>query len=155
MNKSKILDKTNLNILRILQNDARISFTDLGSKIGLSTTACTERVRKLEQNSTILGYHAKLNPYHLKADLLVFVELRLNHKSGDAFEEFRREILKLPEVLECHLVSGDFDYLIKARIADMTHYRKLLGDMLQLPNVSESKSYVVMEEIKESQILTI
>jgi len=155
MNKAKTLDKTNRHILRILQDDARISFTELGSKIGLSTTACTERVRKLEQNGTILGYNAKLNPYHLGAYLLVFVELRLNHKSGDAFEEFRKAVLKLPNVLECHLVSGDFDYLIKARIADMTNYRKLLGDMLQLPNVSESKSYVVMEEIKESCALVI
>jgi len=155
MNKAKTLDKTNRHILRILQDDARISFTELGSKIGLSTTACTERVRKLEQNGTILGYNAKLNPYHLGAYLLVFVELRLNHKSGDAFEEFRKAVLKLPNVLECHLVSGDFDYLIKARIAAMTNYRKLLGDMLQLPNVSESKSYVVMEEIKESCALVI
>jgi len=155
MNKPKNLDKINRHILRILQNDARISFTELGNKVGLSTTPCTERVRKLEQNGTILGYHTKLNPYHLGADLLVFVELRLNHKSGNAFEEFRQAVLKLPQVLECHLVSGDFDYLIKARISEMTSYRKLLGDMLQLPHVSESKSYVVMEEVKESSNLVV
>jgi len=155
MNKAKNLDKINRQILRILQQDARISFTDLGAKVGLSTTPCTERVRKLEQNGTILGYEARLNPKDLQADLLVFVELRLNNKSGDAFEDFRRSILKVPQILECHLVSGDFDYLIKARISEMASYRQLLGDLLQLPYVCESKSYIVMEEIKESSNLLV
>ena len=142
------LDKIDRNILRILQNDGRISFTELGEKVGLSTTPCTERVRRLER--------ARLNPQHLKGSLLVFVEISLDYKSGDTFEEFRRAVLKLPHVLECHLVSGDFDYLVKARISEMASYRKLLGDiLLKLPHVRESKSYIVMEEVKESLCLPI
>ncbi|HAW62853.1 MAG TPA: AsnC family transcriptional regulator, partial [Pseudomonas sp.] len=87
---------------------------------------------------------------------LVFVEISLAYKSGDIFEEFRRAVLKLPHVLECHLVSGDFDYLVKARISEMASYRKLLGDiLLKLPHVRESKSYIVMEEIKESLDLPV
>ena len=104
----------------------------------------------------IMGYHARLNPQQLKASLLVFVEISLDYKSGDTFEEFRRAVLKLPHVLECHLVSGDFDYLVKARINEMASYRKLLGDiLLKLPHVRESKSYIVMEEVKESLSLPV
>ena len=144
------------NILRILQEDGRISFTELGERVGLSTTPCTERVRRLEREGIIMGYHARLNPQHLKANLLVFVEISLDYKSGDTFEDFRRAVLKLPHVLECHLVSGDFDYLVKARINEMASYRKLLGDiLLKLPHVRESKSYIVMEEVKESLTLPV
>lgn len=100
------LDKIDRNILRILQADGRISFTELGEKVGLSTTPCTERVRRLEREGIIMGYNARLNPQHLKGSLLVFVEISLDYKSGDTFEEFRRAVLKLPHVLECHLVSG-------------------------------------------------
>lgn len=150
------LDRIDRNILRILQAEGRISFTELGERVGLSTTPCTERVRRLEREGLILGYHAHLNPQHLGAGLLVFVELSLDHKSGDTFEEFRRAVLRLPHVLECHLVSGDFDYLVKARISEMASYRKLLGDiLLRLPHVRESKSYVVMEEVKESLALPL
>ena len=150
------LDKIDRNILRILQTDGRISFTELGEKVGLSTTPCTERVRRLEREGIIMGYNARLNPQHLKGSLLVFVEISLDYKSGDTFEEFRRAELKLPHVLECHLVSGDFDYLVKARISEMASYRKLLGDiLLKLPHVRESKSYIVMEEVKESLNLPI
>ncbi len=99
------LDKIDRNILRILQEDGRISFTELGERVGLSTTPCTERVRRLEREGIIMGYHARLNPQQLKASLLVFVEISLDYKSGDTFEDFRRAVLKLPHVLECHLVS--------------------------------------------------
>lgn len=112
------LDKIDRNILRILQNDGRISFTELGEKVGLSTTPCTERVRRLEREGIIMGYNARLNPQHLKGSLLVFVEISLDYKSGDTFEEFRRAVLKLPHVLECHLVSGDFDYGEGAHFGD-------------------------------------
>ena len=150
------LDRIDRNILRILQEEGRISFTELGERVGLSTTPCTERVRRMERDGVILGYSARLNPHTLKAGLLVFVEINLAYKSGDIFEEFRHAVLKLPQVLECHLVSGDFDYLIKARISEMASYRKLLGDiLLKLPHVRESKSYIVMEELKETLQLPV
>ena len=150
------LDRIDRSILRILQQDGRISFTELGERVNLSTTPCTERVRRLERDSVILGYSARLNPQMLRAGLLVFVEIGLNNKSSETFDDFRRAVLKLPQVLECHLVSGDFDYLLKARISEMTSYRKLLGDiLLNLPHVRESKSYIVMEEVKESLTLPV
>lgn len=152
----KDLDRIDRRILRALQADGRLSMTDLAQRVGLSVTPCSERVRRLERDGFITGYHARLSPQALGQNLLVFVEIRLAAKSGAIFDEFRREVLKLPNVLECHLVSGDFDYLIKARIPEMNAYRKMLGDMLlALPAARESRSYVVMEEIKESLALTV
>lgn len=149
------LDKLDRKILQLLQQDGRISMKDLAEQVGLSITPTTERVKRMERDGVISGYHARLNPAALGATLLVFVEITLNQKSASHFEQFRREVLRIPEVQECHLVSGDFDYLIKARIHEMAEYRKLLGDMLlNLPGAAQSKSYVVMEEIKETLILS-
>ncbi|WP_426197270.1 Lrp/AsnC ligand binding domain-containing protein [Massilia sp. DWR3-1-1] len=151
---ARTLDKLDRRILAILQDEGRLSMKDLGERVGLSVTPCIERVRRMERDGFITGYHAKVDPRMLGAKLLVFVEITLNQKSASAFEQFRREVLRIPEVQECHLVSGDFDYLIKARIHEMTEYRKLLGDMLlSLPGAAQSKSYVVMEEIKETLIV--
>lgn len=153
---SRELDKIDTHILRVLQQEGRISYVELGERVGLSTTPCMERVRRLEREKFILSYGARLNPHKLQATLLVFVEISLNSKSADIFDEFRRAAIKLPHVLECHLVSGDFDYLIKARISEMASYRKLLGDiLLKLPGVRESKSYIVMEEIKETLSISV
>jgi len=150
------LDKIDLNILRILQRQGRISYVELADQVGLSTTPCMERVKRLEQEGIIEGYCAKIAPQALGLNLLVFVEISLSYQTSDAFDEFRKAIEQLPYVLECHLVSGHSDYLIKARITEMSEYRKLLGDMLlTLPGIKESKSYVVMEEVKESTELPV
>ena len=152
----KTLDRIDLGILRELQVDGRIRMTELASRVGLSATPCSERVRNLERLGYILSYNARLNPKLLDLELLVFVEITLIRTSPDVFAEFRAAILDLPEVLECHLVSGNFDYLIKARVADMAAYRQLLGEtLLTLPGVSDSRTYVVMEEVKEGQRLSI
>lgn len=150
------LDKIDRKILSILQQDARISVTDLAEQVGLSVTPCGERVKRMEKEGVILGYHARLDPQALGLSLLVFVEIKLSAKSGGIFEKFKKEIIKLPSVLECHLVSGDFDYLIKARIPKMADYRTLLGDiLLTLPGAQESRSYIVMEEVKETLSLPL
>ncbi len=150
------LDRIDMKILSVLQDNARIPITELAERVGLSVTPCGERVKTLEKEGVILGYHARLNPHTLGLSLLVFVELKLSTKSGAIFSRFKQEILKLPSVLECHLVSGDFDYLIKARIAQMSDYRTLLGDiLLTLPGAQESRSYIVMEEVKEGFALSL
>lgn len=155
-NAERAFDKVDLKILQHLQTNGRISLTELAEKVGLSTTPCTERVRRLERDGVIEGYYARLNPHMLSASLLVFVEIKLSAKSGDIFDAFRREVQMIPEILECHLVSGEFDYLIKARIPDMSMYRQLLGNiLLKLPAANESRSYVVMEEIKETLTLSL
>ena len=152
----KELDKTDRKILRILQKNARIAMTELAEKVGLSTTPVTERVRRLERDTIITGYHAHVNPHAVGLSLLVFVEIKLRSKSGNIFEDFRREVAKIPQIMECHLVSGEYDYLIKVRLPDMSAYRNMLGNiLLQLPAAAESRSYVVMEEVKEELILDI
>mgnify|MGYP001567493509 FL=1 len=128
----------------------------LARKVNLTPTPCIERVKRLERQGFIRGYTAILNPELVDASLLVFVEIDLSHKSPDAFRKFREEARKLPEIMECHLVSGNFDYLIKARVSNMKTYRKLLGEkILSLPGVNGSRSYVVMEEIKETPNLPL
>jgi len=145
------LDRIDRRILDLLQKDGRISMTDLAAKIGLSATPCTERVRRLEREGVITGYHAHVNPHALGKNLLVFVEIKLSAKSGEVFDRVKKELSFVPEVMECHLVSGDFDYLVKARITEMGEYRRLLGNiLLKLPSAAESRSYVVMEELKET-----
>ncbi|NYT78733.1 Lrp/AsnC ligand binding domain-containing protein [Alcaligenaceae bacterium] len=145
------LDKLDRHILDLLQRDGRMSMTDLADNVGLTVTPCIERVKRLEREGVITGYHARVAPSALDASLLVFVEISITSKSERSFEEFRREILCIPYVQECHLVSGDFDYLVKARIKEISQYRVLLGDiLLRLPGVTQTKSLVVMEEIKET-----
>ena len=154
--KLSYLNKIDRNILRALQRDARMSFAELARRVGLSTTPCKQRVKKLERQGVIRGYQAILEPNALAAGLVVFVQIRLNRTAQDIFDDFKQAALDLPQVQECYLVSGNFDYLIKARVADMAAYRALLGDtLLALPGVQESTSYVVMEQVKESLVLPV
>lgn len=149
-------DRIDRKILALLQQDGRLSMTELARQIGLSTSPCAERVRRLERGGVITGYHAHVSPAALGRTLLVFVEIRLSEKSGEVFDKVRRELVHLPEVLECHLVAGDFDYLVKARLRGMGEYRHLLGAILKkLPVRAESHSYVVMEELKETLAIAV
>lgn len=144
-------DRIDLKILKQLQHNAKISNVELARRVHLSPTPCLERVKRLEKHGYIMGYHGRLNPHKLSASLLAFVEIKLNHTSRDVFRDFKAAVKERHEILECHLVSGDFDYLLKTRVADMAEYRELLGEtLLMLPGVSSSRSYMVMEEVKES-----
>lgn len=150
------LDRIDRRILDVLQRRGRMSMTELAEQIGLSVSPCSERVRRLEREGTITGYHAHVSPRALGKTLLVFVEIKLAAKSGEVFEKVRQELAAVPEVQECHLVSGDFDYLVKARLRGMEEYRTLLGDILKkLPVPAASRSYVVMEEVKECLMLPV
>ena len=150
------LGRIDLNILRILQKDGRISYTDLAKQVGLSVTPCIERVKRLERENYILNYGARVSAQKLNQSLVVFVQIRLNHTSQKNFEEFRRSVMDLENVQSCFLVSGNYDYLLKARVADKASYRELLGHrILKLPAVQESTSYVVMEELKDTMQLPI
>ena len=150
------LGRIDRNILRILQKDGRISYTELARQVGLSVTPCIDRVKRMERNGYILGYSAQVCSQKLDAALVVFVQIRLNHTSQKNFEEFRRSVIDLENIQSCFLVSGNYDYLLKARVADMAAYRELLGHrILKLPAVQESTSYVVMEELKETMEVPI
>lgn len=150
------LDRTDRKILDLLQRQGRMPITELAQQVGLSTSPCSDRVKRLERDGVITGYHARVAPEKLGKTLLVFVEIKLSAKSPDVFEKVRKELTHMPEVQECHLVSGSFDYLVKARLRGMGEYRHLLGDILKkLPVPAESHSYVVMEEVKETLLLAV
>lgn len=154
--KDRSLDRIDRNILSQLQKNARLSYVELADKVGLSTSPCLERVKRLEKGGWIQGYHARLSAQKLHASLLVFVEISLNYSSGSVFDEFRKAVKQWPQIQECHLVSGDFDYLLKIRIADMAAYRELLGEIInELPGVRDSRTLVAMETVKESSELCI
>ena len=150
------LDRTDRLILECLQKDGRLSNVALARKVNLTATPCLERVRRLEKEGFIRGYTALLDPEKVEAGLLIFVEISLQKTTPDAFREFRKQASQISEIQECHLISGNFDYLIKARVKDMHDYRRLLGEkILALPGVSDSRSNVVMEEVKESTWLPV
>ncbi|ARD22502.1 leucine-responsive transcriptional regulator Lrp [Shewanella sp. 1_MG-2023] len=150
-NSVKDLDRIDRNILNELQVDGRISNVELSKRVGLSPTPCLERVKRLEKQGYINGYTALVNPHYLGASLLVFVEITLTRDTPDIFERFNKAVQLLDDIQECHLVSGDFDYLLKTRVSDMSAYRRLLGEtLLKLPSVSDTRTYVVMEEVKQT-----
>lgn len=150
------LDRIDKNILRQLQNDGRISNVELAKRVGLSPTPCLERVKRLEKNKVIRQYTALLDPNLLNASLMVYVEISLHRSSADVFDRFNLAAQRLDSILECHLVSGDFDYLLKTRVSDMSTYRKVLNEtLLELPDIKDSRTYVVMEEVKYSTQINI
>jgi len=150
------IDKIDLKILRVLQKDGRISNLKLADEVHLSPTAVLERVKRLTREGYILGYAARLNPDKLGAGMLVFVEVVLDRTTPDVMNAFKAAVQVRPEILECHLVAGGFDYLIKTRVADMAAYRELIGSVMwSLPGVRETHTYAVMEEVKNTAALAL
>lgn len=143
------LDRLDRRILNELQADGRITNAELAARIGLAPTSMSDRLRRLQKAGYIIGFAARVDPHMVGLGLLVFVEVSLDKTTPDAFDKFSRAVRLAHEVLECHMVAGGFDYLVKARVTDMSHYRAFLGDvLLNLPGVAETKTYPVMEEVK-------
>jgi Lrp/AsnC family leucine-responsive transcriptional regulator len=145
------LDKISKRILIELQNNGRISNIALATKVNLSPAACLERVRKLQETGYILNYVTQLNPALLGASLMVYIEVVLDRTTPEVFNAFKKSVQSIPEIMECHMVAGGFDYLIKARVKDMSAYSVFLSKaLLQLKGVRETHTYAVMEEVKNS-----
>ena len=150
------LDRVDRRILALLQGDGRMSNLALAQAVHLSPTAVLERVRRLVREQFILGYEARLNPQKLGASLLVCIEVLLDRGSPDVFERFKEAARERPEILECYMVAGDFDYLLKTRVSDMDDYREFLNKvLLALPGVRETRTYVAMEEVKNTHALQV
>jgi len=150
------LDKIDTRILRVLQKDGRISNLKLAEDVHLSPTAVLERVKRLTRDGYILGFEARLDPDKLGAGLMVFIEVVLDRTTHDAMNTFKAAVQVRPEILECHLVAGNFDYLIKTRVANMQAYREFVGSVIwDLPGVRETRTYAVMEEVKNTTSLPI
>lgn len=150
------MDERDRRILRLLQRDGRMTNVELSKQANLSPAATHERVRRLQQDGVIEGYSVKLNPAKLDRALLVFVQITLDRTNEAVFEQFAETVARKPEILECHMVAGGFDYLIKVRVRDMRAYREFLGRTLSgLPGVRQTHTYTVMEEVKNSTDLPV
>jgi Lrp/AsnC family leucine-responsive transcriptional regulator len=150
------MDRTDRAILKALQADGRITTLELATKANLSPTATADRVKRLTREGYIEGYSARLSAEKLDLGLLVFVEVKLDRTTPDVFDQFAAAVRRASEVMECHMVAGGFDYLIKARVRDMNAYRAFLSDsLLSLPGVRETHTYAVMEEVKNTDLLPL
>jgi Lrp/AsnC family leucine-responsive transcriptional regulator len=150
------LDDTDRRLLRALQADGRISNSELAERCSLSPSACSDRVRRLRESGFITGFAALLDPGKVGRALLIFVEVVLDRTTPEVFETFAAAARRAPDVLECHMVAGGFDYLIKARVRDFAEYRKFLGEVLvNIPGVRETRTYAVLEEVKSTSQLPV
>ncbi|BDA85868.1 AsnC family transcriptional regulator [Aureimonas sp. SA4125] len=149
-------DAKDRRILHELQSNGRLSNLELAERVHLSPTATAERVKRLTREGYILGYTARLSPDKLERGMIVFVEVKLERTSDDVFAAFAAAAKANRDIMECHMVAGGFDYLIKARVKDMAAYRAFLSDaLLSLPGIRETHTYAVMEEIKNSAAIAL
>ncbi|KGJ91158.1 Lrp/AsnC family transcriptional regulator [Colwellia psychrerythraea] len=148
-NKTKPLDRIDLVILSTLQGDGRISNVDLAQKVNLSASPCLDRVRRLEKDGYIKRYGAFLNASKLNLGMTAFVQVTLNRTTSDTFKLFKKEVVNIKEVVECNLIAGGYDYLLKIRFANMESYRLVLEKIGALPAIAQTSTYMVTENIKE------
>ena len=126
----EILDKTDLQILRVLQNNSRLTTKELAAKVNLSPTPVFERVKRLEANGYIKKYVAVLDPAKLNRGFVVFCSVKLRRLNRDIAAEFTRIVREIPEVTECYNISGDYDYLLKIHAPDMKYYQEFIINVL-------------------------
>ncbi len=150
------LDRIDRKLLIRLQEDGRAPISRLAREVNLTVTPTLERVRRLEASGYIEGYRARLSAGKLGLGLLAYVEVSLDRTTPDAFERFKQVMLAHPEVMECHMVAGGFDYLLKVRVTDMESYRRFLGDRIaSVRGVQQTHTYFVMEEVKSTYTIVV
>ncbi|QFT32980.1 Lrp/AsnC family transcriptional regulator [Roseibium porphyridii] len=144
------MDAIDQKILTALQIDSRISMAKLSEQVGLSLSACHRRVKLLEANGVISGYTVRLERSALDLEIQVFIEVKLTSARTDDITAFESAIAKMPEILECHLISGEFDYLIRLVAKNTAAYEKLYRNRLsQIPSVSQMKTLLSLSTVKE------
>ncbi|MEO2267176.1 winged helix-turn-helix transcriptional regulator [Pseudoalteromonas pernae] len=153
--KSRTLDRIDLAILDALQKNGRISNVNLAKQVNLSPSPCLDRVKRLEADGFIEGYYAKLSEQKLNQSLLAHVQVSLVTSNTSVFKTFKEHIVKTPQVVECDMVAGGYDYLLKVRVSDMNEYRQVLGDLVDIPGVGTHHTYMVIEKVKEDTGLRI
>ncbi|MDV7341405.1 Lrp/AsnC ligand binding domain-containing protein [Terasakiella sp. A23] len=148
---AKVLDNVDKGILNELQENGRSSIVDLAERVHLTKTPCSERVKRLEREGFVRKYSAVLDPDMVQRGQVTLVQVSLSKTSENALPEFNRAVKKLPEVQGCYLIAGNFDYLLKVRTRDISHFRDVFEDKIsKLPSVMQTHSFAVMETVKES-----
>jgi len=141
-------DRTDLRILRGLQADGRINNSDLAKKLNVSPATCHRRTQRLFDEGYITSVRAEIAPDRVERGALVMVGVVLDRSTPQSFADFEAAIKKLPFVLDCHLVAGDFDYFLKIRVRDMADFNRLHGDkLIALPGVRQTRTFFVMKEV--------
>jgi len=145
------LDQYDLRIIEILEKDGRLPVTDLAKRVGLSNTPCQLRLKRLREQGYILGFRAIVNHQKLNRAHVAFTEVKLSNTKEQALEDFNNAVKALPEIEQCHMIAGAFDYLLKVRTNDIKDYRRILGEKITaLPHVASTSTFVSMEAVKES-----
>ena len=144
------MDKIDFRILKILEKDGRITNSDLSERVGLSKTPCQLRVKSLIKSGIIKGFKAVLNNSKLDQNHIAFTEVKLNDTRDTALKSFNEAVQEIPEIEQCHMIAGKFDYLLKVRTKNIMDYRHTIGEKISsLPCDSNTSTHVVMEAIKE------
>lgn len=150
------MDKFDIRILKILQEEGNISNTTLAKRIGISTTACWNRTQKLLKEGYIENISAQLNPEKLGLPVLVLIDVILEQSNAESFKKFETAVLKIPVITECVLLSGEYDYWLKIRVSDIKAYNKIYVDtLLNLPGVKQIRSFFALSEPKKEKKLNI
>lgn len=150
------LDEIDRIILRALQRNARITTTELAALAGRSKTPIAARVRQLEKSGVITAYRAVLSPTQMGLNHVTYVEVRMHDTREAALLQFNAAVKDIPEVEECYMIAGGFDYLLKVRSRDIAHYRTVMGDHISaLPGVASTSSFVAMEAVIENAEIDI
>jgi Lrp/AsnC family transcriptional regulator, leucine-responsive regulatory protein len=147
------MDALDRKILKVLQQDARASLQQIGQAVGLSTSPCWERIRKLEQSGVIEGYTLRLNAQALGLHDTVLVQVTLDSHSDNTLEKFGETLAAIPEVIEAYLVSGEYDYLLRVAVKDTRDYERLLRERLyKIKGIRQSKSSFVLRTLKKADL---
>lgn len=145
------IDQFDRRIIDLLREDGRLSVAELARRVGLSKTPCQVRLRRLIDQGYIRGFRAIVDPARLGLDYIAFTEVKLSDTREAALEDFRRAVLRIREVEECHMIASSFDYLLKVRTADIRKYREVLGERISnLPHVASTSTFVAMETIRDA-----
>lgn len=144
------LDPFDRKIIDLLSRDGRMPVTELAERVGLSKTPCQVRLKRLVDDGVIKGFRAVVDMARLGLEHVAFTEVKLSDTREQSLAEFNRAVMAIPEIEECHMIAGNFDYLLKVRTADIRRFRTVLGEKIStLPNVANTSTFVVMEPIKE------
>ena len=153
VNSTSEMDQFDKRILDIVAVEGRISVTELSRRIGLSKSPTQARLKRLEETGLIRGYRALFDPIRLGRDHVAFVEVKLTETREAALEEFNDAVLRVPEIEQCHLIAGQFDYLLKVRTSSMASYRLVLAEKIStLPYLANTSTYVAMQAVKEEGV---
>lgn len=150
LDNSNQLDRIDNRILKILEIDGRLPVTELADRVGLSKSPCQVRLKRLQKDGYILGFRAVLNDTKLEREHVAFAEVKLNDTTEKALAAFNVAVNTIPEIEQCHMIAGSFDYLLKVRTQDIKAYRIVMGEKIStLPHVAHTSSFVAMQAVKE------